>query len=425
MFNRNDGAHGTVVIDIGTGYTKLGLGGHLKPTFVFPTAVGTLLDNGTGTDMDFYIGQDAVQRVPYYTITSPLKQGVVTDWSHFEKIIYGCLCTHMRLDTKEHPVLLTEPPLNPVENRESMAEIMFETFQIPHLHIGMQAVLALYGLRGVAGPAMNIWRNEQGVQADSRMLSGLPSTLADLTGTVIDSGDGATHVIPVVNGYVVGRSIRSIPLAGSNITAFLQSLMRDRGEDLPIESSLEVCRSLKEKYCYTCRDMATEFEKMESDPVRHIKPHRGVHRKNGQPFLVDVAYERFLAPEVFFQPEIAGLRLQGLPELVDDAVQSCSIDSRRQLYNNVFLSGGSTLFRNFDKRLQLEIQTLVDGRLQSESTGLPVQVHGHHMQRYAVWFGGSLLSTTDSFLNHCHSKAQYDEYGPSICRANLMFPEDR
>ena len=50
----------------------------------------------------------------------------------------------MRLDTTEQPVILTEPPLNAPENRELTAEILFETFNVPGLYIGMQATLALY-----------------------------------------------------------------------------------------------------------------------------------------------------------------------------------------------------------------------------------------------------------------------------------------
>ena len=46
-----------------------------------------------------------------------------------------------------------------------------------------------------------------------------------LTGTVVDSGDGVTHVIPVADGYVIGSCIKHIPLAGRDITAFIQQLL--------------------------------------------------------------------------------------------------------------------------------------------------------------------------------------------------------
>jgi actin-related protein 3 len=107
--------------------------------------------------------------------------------------------------------LLTEPPLNPPENREAAAEIMFETFDAPGLHIGVQAVLALYASLATS---------------DGNSGGGGASPARSLTGVVVDSGDGCTHAIPVSDGYVLGSSIRSMPLAGRDVTSFVQQLQR-------------------------------------------------------------------------------------------------------------------------------------------------------------------------------------------------------
>lgn len=89
-----------------------------------------------------------------------------------------------------------------------------------------------------------------------------------LTGTVIDSGDGVTHVIPVAEGYVIGSSIKSIPIAGRDITYFVQSLLRDRGEP---DSSLKTAQEIKEEYCYVCPDIVKEFSKYDRDRERFAK----------------------------------------------------------------------------------------------------------------------------------------------------------
>ncbi len=123
----------------------------------------------------------------------------------------------------------TEPPLNPPENREYTAEVMFETFNVPGLHIGVQAVLAL-----------------------TAALAGTSSADRSLTGTVIDSGDGGTHIIPVSDGYVIGGAIRHIPLAGKDITAFVQRALRERGEPVPPEDSMELARRIKEEHWCVC-----------------------------------------------------------------------------------------------------------------------------------------------------------------------------
>jgi actin-related protein 3 len=231
-----------------------------------------------------------------------------------------------------------------------------------------------------------------------------------LTGTVIDSGDGVTHVIPVAEGYVIGSSIKSIPIAGRDITYFVQSLLRDRGEP---DSSLKTAQEIKEAHCYVCPDIVNEFGKYDRDRSRFMK--HVVAQPGGREVTVDVGYERFLAPEIFFNPEIYSSDfLTPLPVVVDGVIQSSPIDVRRGLYKNIVLSGGSTLYKDFGRRLQRDIKQLVDARIrQSEvrsggakSGGLEVQVITHKRQRHGPWFGGSLLGQTPEFRSYCHTKAE-------------------
>ena len=88
------------------------------------------------------------------------------------------------------------------------------------------------------------------------------------------------------------------------------------------------------------------------------------------------------------------------------------------------------MFKDFGRRLQRDLKRTVEARLQLsfELSGgklkpKPIEVHviTHHMQRYAVWFGGSMLASTPEFYEVCHTKKDYDEHGPSICRHNPVF----
>merc|ERR1711916_51254 len=142
----------------------------------------------------------------------------------------------------EHGFVLTEPPANPPENREYTAEVMFETFGVERLFIAVQGVLALTAS----------WTSQK---AQKLGLSGLS------TGTVIDSGDGVTHVIPIVEGFVVSNAIKHIPLAGRDITNFVLEQLRDRGENLPPEEALRLAQRVKEQHCYIAKDIADEFNK--------------------------------------------------------------------------------------------------------------------------------------------------------------------
>jgi actin-related protein 3 len=322
-------------------------------------------------------------------------------WEH-------CIFKYLRCEPEDHFFLLTEPPLNAPENREYTAEIMFETFNVPGLYIAVQAVLAL----AASWTSRNVKERT-------------------LTGTVIDAGDGVTHVIPVAEGYVIGSSIKHIPLAGRDITYFVQQLMRDRNEPIPPAESLEVAKRVKEQYSYVCPDIVKEFQKYDQEPAKWFKQYTGTNSITKKPYNVDVGYERFLGPEIFFNPEIFSSDfLTPLPKVVDDTIQTCPIDVRRGLYKNIVLSGGTTMFKDFSKRLARDIKRSVDYRIKrsEELSGgkikavpLEVNVVSHHMQRYAVWFGGSMLASSDEFYKVCHTKKQYDEIGPSICRHNPVF----
>lgn len=107
-----------------------------------------------------------------------------------------------------------------------------------------------------------------------------------------------------------------------------------------------------------------------------------VHKPSsgGKQIEVDVGYERFLGPEMFFHPEFIHQDWRSpLDEVIDNAIQSCPIDYRRQLYKNIVLSGGSTLFDGFDKRLNKLVQQRVDTRLDSYA-----QTTGHKPQPIEV-----------------------------------------
>jgi actin-related protein 3 len=406
-----------VVIDNGTGYTKMGFAGNVEPQYIIPTVIATQEGKGTQKaaaqkkgveDLDFYIGDEALANSRTYDIFYPVRHGQIDNWTHMEYFWEHCIFKYLRCEPEDHYFLLTEPPLNAPENREFTAEIMFETFNVPGLYIAVQAVLAL----AASWTSKNVKERT-------------------LTGTVIDSGDGVTHVIPVAEGYVIGSSIKHIPLAGRDITAFVQQLMRERGETIPPAESMEVAKRVKEQYSYVCPDIVKEFAKYDTEPNKWIRQWTGQDAVTRKPYTVDIGYERFLGPEIFFNPEVFSSDfLTPLPKVVDDTIQTCPIDVRRGLYKNIVLSGGSTMFKDFGKRLARDIKRSVDYRIKRSeelsggkirSVPLDVNVISHHMQRYAVWFGGSMLASTPEFYNVCHTKAQYDEIGPSICRHNPVF----
>lgn len=399
----------------------MGYASNVEPQFVIPTAIAHNDTKGMGmecADLDFYVGDEAVKHKHNYSLNYPISHGLIENWNNMERLWQRCIFKHMRCEPEEHYFLLTEPPMNPPENREYTAEVMFETFNVPGLYIAVQAVLAL-------AASYTSLQHTTDTPLDPSMMH---------TGTVIDSGDGVTHVVPVSHGYVIGSAIKHIPLAGRDVTNMIYNSLKDRKEPIPPEDTKMVAKAIKEKFCYTCKDVAKEFQKYDAKPGKFFKTFSGINQFTKKPWTCDVGYERFLGPEIFFNPEIFDASYKTpLSKLVDEVVQSTEIDSRRGLYKNIVLSGGSTLFRDFHRRLERDIKRIVTDRIDNnmkslKRTGIEqkkptveVNVLSHPMQKYAVWFGGSILSTSPNFFKVCHTKEQYDEEGPRICRHNAAF----
>lgn len=199
---------------------------------------------------------------------------------------------------------------------------MFETFNVKGLFIGVQAVLALYAQ--IAGPGAS-QQDLENIGSDS------------LTGTVVDSGDGVTHVFPVCCGSVIESAVKHIPLAGSNITAHVRDALQARGEVFKPEDGAEIAAKVKEKYGYVCKDVLKEFAKYDEkgeDKDGRVKQSSKFKKlsfttANGNDVEIDVGYERFTGAEMFFHPEFHNKDWSTpLGEVVDNSIQKCPIDFR-------------------------------------------------------------------------------------------------
>lgn len=399
------------IVDVGTGYTKLGYSNpSKKPQSIIPTAIATpdrkkqaAAKTGLSSldDLYFYIGYEAENR-PGYSCRYPMRNAIIQDWNLYEQFMEKIMYQELRCNPDEHSFILTEPPLNPPENREQLAEIMFESFSVPSLHIAVQAVCAL---------------------AASWKTHGF-----NTTGIVCDSGDGVTHMVPVYQNYVIPSAIKHIPIAGRALTEFVLKIQRSR-EKIPTHQQLEIARICKEKFAYCSQDIAREFKKFDQDPKKYIKHLKAMDHKTNKEFLVEVGCEAWLAPEIFFNPELANPEFTTpVQHILDHSIQQCPIDIRRSLYKNIVLSGGSTTVRHFGPRLEFEIKKMHKIRqLEKEKIhgfgghDIEVNVNTHSWQKYAVWAGADFMSNLPSYHASAVSKQDYEEHGSSIVRKNVVF----
>ncbi|KAJ9658058.1 centractin- actin- protein of the dynactin complex [Coniosporium apollinis] len=360
-----------IVLDNGSGTIRAGFAGQDLPKCYFPSFVGRPKHARVlagALEGDVFIGPRAQELRGLLKINYPLEHGIVTDWDDMERIWQFVYSEELKTVSEDHPVLLTEPPLNPRNNRDTAAQILFETFNVPALYTSIQAVLSLY--------------------ASGRT-----------TGIVLDSGDGVSHAVPVYEGFAMPNSIRRIDVAGRDVTEHLQTLLRKAGYIFHTSAEKEVVRMIKEKTGYVALDPAKE-EREWSASSRTDNKSVDYTLPDGQKLKIGV--ERFRAPEILFNPELIGLEYPGVHQIVVDAINRTDMDLRKSLFGSIVLSGGSTLTKGFGDRLLHEVQRLA-------VKDMRIKIFAPPERKYTTWTGGSILAGLSTFKKMWVEKDEWQE----------------
>merc|ERR1712226_847764 len=294
------------------------------------------------------------------------------DYTFFEKL---------RIDPKECNIMLTEPPMNPKSNREKLIKFMFETYGFKGVYISIQAVLTLYA---------------QGL----------------LTGVVVDSGDGVTHVCPVYEGFALPHLTRRLDIAGRDITRYLIKLLLLRGYAFNHSADFETVRQMKEQLCYVGYDIEQE-QKLALETTVLVESYT---LPDGR--IIKVGGERFEAPEALFQPHLINVEGVGVAELLFNPIQQADIDTRPEFYKHIVLSGGSTMYPGLPSRLEREIKQLYLERVLKGDTErlakFKIRIEDPPRRKDMVFIGGAVLADVmkdkDSFWM---TRQEYQERGLS------------
>jgi len=316
----------------------------------------------SASEAQLFVGAKAAELRGVLSLKYPMTHGIVRHWDDMEAI-WRHVYSEMNVITEEHPVLLTEAPLNPRRNREKAAEVFFETFGAPALFISPQAVLSLYA-------------------------TGLT------TGVVLDSGDGVTHAMPVYEGFSLEHAVMRSDIAGRDVTDQLALLLRRAGHIFHTSADREAVRQIKETECYLAMNPAKE-----ECAERQYKLPDGTS--------VALGAERFRAPEILFNPSMVGLEYPGVPELLANSIKCADMDLRQTLFQSIVLSGGSTMFENFGARLMSEVRKLAP-------KDSKIRISAPPERKLTTFIGGSILASLATFKKMWVSKEEFEDEGLSI-----------
>ncbi|XP_076279466.1 actin-related protein 2 isoform X3 [Lasioglossum baleicum] len=385
-----------IVCDNGTGFVKCGYAGANFPAHIFPSIVGRPIIRAVNKigDIDvkqeycirdLMVGDEASKLRSMLEISYPMQNGIVRNWEdmcHVWDYTFGK--EKMNINPKECKILLTEPPMNPITNREKMIEVMFEKYGFAGTYIAIQAVLTLYA---------------QGL----------------ISGVVVDSGDGVTHICPVFEEYALPHLTRRLDIAGRDITMYLIKLLLLRGYAFNHSADFETVRMMKEKLCYIGYNIETE-EKLAFETTVLVETYT---LPDGR--VIKVGGERFAAPEALFQPHLINVEAQGIAELVFSTIQAADIDIRSELYKHIVLSGGSTMYPGLPSRLEREIKQLYLQRVLKNDTSklskFKLKIEDSPRRKDMVFMGGAVLAEiTKDRESVWITREEYEEKGPSVLK---------
>ncbi|BFZ00049.1 hypothetical protein BsWGS_03088 [Bradybaena similaris] len=359
-----------VVMDIGSDSCKVGFAGDQVTKGVIPSVVGRPSQQ-EGSKKN-HVGQDALNAQAAHTLSYPVQRGVVTDWDSMEVLLEHLFQSTLSIKSQERPVLVTDTPKNPPENKEKMAEVLFEKFQVPGFFSACQAVLCLYS----AGRT---------------------------TGLVLDIGSGVTTAVPVYEGYSLPESVVRMNVAGQDITEYLTRVLSDRGHQFNTGLDQVHVKNIKEKLCYVSQDYSKETQEASAQTATSAAKYELPDGK-----VISLAEERFRCTELLFQPGTFGFSEKlGIHQMINSAASACEMDTRKSLYNNVILSGGSTQFEGIVNRLKQELKSF-------GASGAEARISAPKDRILSAWSGGSVLASLSSFESNWISKKEYEDSGRQV-----------
>jgi centractin len=358
-----------IIVDIGTSTIKAGISGQEKPSLVFPNYFGEKkYSKSIGSweednKKNIIIGNDCNKYLGVIKLKYPLSHGIFNDIKDIESIfeyIYSNLDIGIT-EIKEHPVLIAEPILNPQENRINIAKVLFDKHKVENIFFASQPILSLF-------------------------------STSSTSGAVLETGDGVTQSCIIYEGYAIPGSYKRINLGGKEVTEYLQYLLNKKGYELNNSDGFQITKKIKEELC----EINNNNNNLENK-----------NYKLPDESIIEIGQERFLAPEILFNPLLREYEYPGIPEILFESINKTNVDLKLQLYDSILLSGGNTNIKGIKERIYKEIKKLAPKNAK-------VRLHTPNNPEYCSWIGGNIISSLEIAKEMWISLKEWMEKGDII-----------
>lgn len=363
----------TVVLDIGQFSSKIGFAGGDTPSQVFLTMVGKPKYQNIGVNYEaresqkneLYVG-DEIQSIGLYKIFHPIEKGIIVDWKHFAHII-DYIFYNLRVDPTLVYVLFAIHPLFPNKDLEKIFELFLERYQCMAFYPVLDSMLTLYS---------------GGFQ----------------TGLIVEIGDSNTRIVPIYEGYKLEHSVKILDNGGRVLTRYMEQILESIGWSVDSSIRRELVRALKERACFVSLDYKEDLKRIEQYEKEYTLPDGST---------ISLSKERFMVPELLFNPPDE-LEAEKLPVAIMDVIDSCDLDIRPDLLNNIFLSGGGSMFPNLKSRMYQELELELTRRKKQNQI---IRIIAPMERTFSVWIGGSILAMIPEFSENWITRAKYLKEG--------------
>ena len=399
------GATPVVVMDNGSCLFRAGYPSESAPRVLIPSLVGLPRNKGVAMAAgyrEYEVGYGALEQQGNLDTSQPVRAGVVTNWHDMERLWSHVIYKELRIAPENFCFVISESTKNSEKDKERTLEMLMETFNAHSMYLGSTAVLALY-------------------------------SYGSTTGVVLDSGLDRTNVVPVHEGYPLSRHMTTSKIAGDALTSHLCSLLNAKGYGFSTRTEQALVNQVKESLCFV-RDAAAGPG--EEAAMAGAAADEGFQLPDGQ--HIPMEDERFACTEVLFNHGLLGAQHvpktkvfdetgaeyqptinKGVSWMVYASINNCEQSLRRDLFNNVVLAGGSTLFPGMRLRIQQEVTQLYKDMHPGEGL-IPISIHEMACRQHATWLGGCMLSQIAMFPHLTVTRDEYHEHGASIVHCKSL-----